>query len=865
MLEVPQALAAMASYKQFILWKIAERKGKRIKLPISPHTFQSCNAHDPGQWVTASEAVGAANGVQGEYGIGFTFTADDPFFFLDIDKCLLPSGEWSPLANTLCSYLPGAAIEVSQSGMSLHVFGMSRPVDHACKNTGLDIELYTEKRFVALTGNKIQGDAGLDFSEALAYIAPTYFPPRGSGIAVEWSSEPDPAWSGPTDDAELIERARQSQSKAAKLGSGLTFAQLWDRDVDALSRAFPDAEREFDESSADASLAQHLAFWTGNDSERILRVMMSSGLVREKWDREDYLFRTISQAVSMQTTFYRDKVVDTVGAANDAPELKASSDKQRDYAANVRAQALIACQGDQSTIDRLCGQTGVQATAKFWLDNQDKTPQELADMVTQVTKAPKPLETGTDGPVIVSGYRLMTATMQTEYFDGCVYIVELHKIFTPGGSLLKPDQFTATYGGYEFQLDDACSKTTRKAWEAFTISQVIQWPKAEGMCFRPELETGVIVIEEGRALVNVYVPIQVEMTVGDPSPVLELIKKLLPDDRDNLILTSFMAACKQYPGHKFQWAPLIQGVEGNGKTLLTRCVAHAIGNRYTHLPPANEISEKFNEWLFYKLFIGIEDVYVPSHKMEVIEVLKPMITNDRLAMRAMQQSQVMGDNRANFMLNTNHRDALRKSRNDRRFAIFYTAQQTVDDLVRDGMDGEYFPNLYRWLREGGYAIMAHYLQNFQIPAEFNPAGACHRAPKTSTTDQAIEATLGGIEQEILEAMAQGLPGFAGGWASSIAIAKLLKELHAERSVPINKRRDMMRSLGYDYHPALTKGRVNNKVRPDDGKPHLYIHEKSISRQLETPADVEKSYEAAQTMNSKAADIFGGASRDMPTT
>ena len=684
MLEVPAPIAAMANYKQFILWTITERNGKRIKLPISPHTLRSCNAHDSTQWVTAHEAVAIVNQNNGNgLGIGFVFTADDPFFFLDIDKCLLPSGQWSQLAQTLCSYFPGAAMEVSQSGTSLHVFGMSSTIDHACKNTGLDIELYTEKRFVALTGNSIQGNAGIDFSAAMAQVVPMYFPPKIASGSIEWTSEPDPAWHGPEDDAELIERARRSSSTAAKLGRGLTFAQLWDRDVDAISRAFPDAERDFDESSADASLAQHLCFWTGNDSERILRLMMQSGLVRDKWDREDYLFRTISTAVSLQAVFYCDKVVDTIGAANDAPELKASTDKQRDYAAKVRAEALIACNGDQGLIDRLCAQTGRQATAKFWLDNQDKTPQELADMVTAIAEAPNPITVGVEGPVVVSGYRLMTATMQLEYFAGCVYVVELHKIFTPGGSMLKADQFNATYGGYGFQLDDACSKTTRKAWEAFTLSQVIQWPKADATSFRPELEPGVITVEEGRALVNTYVPIDVPSQAGDPSPVLDLMKRLLPDNRDREIVISYMAACKQHPGAKFQWAPLLQGVEGNGKTLLSRCVAAAIGSKYTHLPPANEISEKFNEWLFYKLFIGIEDVYVPSHKTEVIEVLKPMITNDRLAMRAMQQSQVMGDNRANFMLNTNHRDALKKTRNDRRFAIFYTAQQTAEDLARD--------------------------------------------------------------------------------------------------------------------------------------------------------------------------------------
>ena len=147
------------------------------------------------------------------------------------------------------------------------------------------------------------------------------------------------------------------------------------------------------------------------------------------------------------------------------------------------------------------------------------------------------------------------------------------------------------------------------------------------MAFRPLEKPGALIKEEGRTLINAYVPVDTPRIAGDVTPFLRHLEKLLPVQRDRDILLAYMAACIQHKGVKFQWAPLIQGVEGNGKTLFTRCVGFAIGDRYTHLPPANEIAEKFNEWLFNKIFIGVEDVYVPDHKKEIIEVLKPMITN----------------------------------------------------------------------------------------------------------------------------------------------------------------------------------------------------------------------------------------------
>jgi hypothetical protein len=66
------------------------------------------------------------------------------------------------------------------------------------------------------------------------------------------------------------------------------------------------------------------------------------------------------------------------------------------------------------------------------------------------------------------------------------------------------------------------------------------------------------------------VPINTPRKAGDAGPFLRHLAKLLPDERDRSILLAYMAASIQHKGVKFQWAPLIQGAEGNGKTLLTR-------------------------------------------------------------------------------------------------------------------------------------------------------------------------------------------------------------------------------------------------------------------------------------------------------
>lgn len=832
---LPQALHALADYNQFILYKLIPNAGGFQKIPVNPRTrepFPKGSDWQKKPEYMADFATASANCITG-YGVGFLFTPSDPFFFLDIDDCLI-DGKWSPLALELCGAFNGAAVEISASGSGLHIFGKyNRLPPHSNKNTALGLELYTEWRFVALTGTGIIGDVASTFD--LTTVAGKYFKPHADASGALWSNEPVEQWNGPKDDATLIERMLSSKSAASVFGGKSNFQALWGADEDVLSRLYSDTDRPFDASQADAALAQHLAFWTGNNCERMLGLMWLSGLVRDKWHRDDYLQRTILRACGLQKEFYCEvdlSVVEKFGATR----IDAASESQRVYAESIRARAVSAA--DDTTAQLLCS---VPTSAKMWIDNADKTPQEIAKMLTpaaekQILKAER-----------VEGYQYLSADLQIERFDGCVYIQDLHRIFTPRGSLMKTEQFNAMFGGYVFQLDGSGDKVTRKAWEAFTESQCVRFPKADTSVFKPKAAPSELINQDGFLAVNTYVPVETPRLPGDVSPFLNHVEKLLPDANDRAILIAYMAAVVQHKGVKFQWCPLIQGTQGNGKTLFTRCVAFAIGARYTHMPKASDLTNKFNGWLLNKIFIGVEDIYVSESRREILDELKPMITGERQEIQLKGADQFTTDICANFILNSNHKDAVRKTEDDRRFAVFYTAQQSAEDIVRDGMGGAYFERLYAWLNTGGYAMVNEYLSTYSIPDALNPAIGSHRAPNTSSTAEAIQMGLGSVEQEILEAIEEQRLGFAKGWASSVALERILRDMRAERSIPRCKRAELMRSLGYVRHPHLPNGRATTVCGIDDNKkPILYVKKGHISTVNEIdPAKVVKLYLDAQ--------------------
>lgn len=781
MLNLPPSLQALGAYKQFINYILVPsqgRPGKTDKFPCDFRTGRVVSAHDPSCWTDAATAIASAVQWGPSFGVGFVFTTNDPFWFLDIDNCLLPDGsDWSPLAKGLIGAFPGAAVEVSQSGKGLHIFGTGQPPAHGCKNTPYGLEFYHADRFVALTGINAVGNAATDCTAILPGLVGQFFPPDASqGNASLWTDTPDPAWVGNKDDEELIKRALRSQSPGAAFGTKASFADLWTANIDVLAKCYPDTGgRPYDASAADSALAQHLTFWTGKNCERIRRLMFKSALVRDKYEREDYLQRTILACVARQFDVLTDKALEPV-----------------------------------------------------------------TNMATPVTS---------DVPrsKAVEGATFANTEMQQNLFAGCVYVEDLHRVLIPGGILLKPEQFKVHFGGYTFTLDNANEKTTKDAWEAFTQSQALRAPHATSSTFRPELPPGKIIERSGITLVNTYWPLNIPRKVGDVSPFLNHLAKVLPDPRDRQILLCYMAACVQHKGIKFQWAPLLQGVEGNGKTLFTRCVAESVGRRYVHWPKASKLSKEFNAWMIGKIFYGVEDIYVPDQKREVIEELKPMITGgDGLEIEGKGVDQVSSDICGNFMFNSNHKDAILKTKNDRRIAILFSAQQQASDLTRDGMDGDYFPKLYNWLRADGYAIVADLLHTFPIPDEFNPATKCQRAPITSTTGLAISASAGGIEQEVMEAIAQGLPGFCGGWISSMQLDKLLERMGAARRFTHSKRKEMLEGMGYVYHPALNEGRVNNMVLPDAGKPRLFVLKASAAFNIVGSAEAAKDYEKNNT-------------------
>ena len=145
---------------QWVCWKYERRKGKRTKVPVSARFGWNVSVTDPKSWTTFQAAYEAYLRRDELAGIGFVFTADDPFAGIDLDDCLDDDGNfvWGrDIVEELATY---TEVSPSRRGVKLFLRG-TKPAFAKCRRDGLgpdgsgELELYDQSRFFAVTGRPV--------------------------------------------------------------------------------------------------------------------------------------------------------------------------------------------------------------------------------------------------------------------------------------------------------------------------------------------------------------------------------------------------------------------------------------------------------------------------------------------------------------------------------------------------------------------------------------------------------------------------------------------------------------------------------------------------------------------------------------
>jgi P4 family phage/plasmid primase-like protien len=258
------------------------------KVPVMP-SGRNASSTDPSTWSTSAEVVEAYQR-RGFDGIGFMLGGK--FWFIDYDHVLDAKGQFldrkiEEEVNALIA--AGAYCDRSPSGTGVHVMGTYSGDPRLPGRKTAPREAYVYGRYATMTGWMLPGQTPRtslpdttevfvdsyskhfsDDDESLAFIKTTMRGPRKSEEL-------------PQDHQTLVEQLKQTDPQ---------FRQLWSGDISPAGK---------DKSKADYMAACTLARRV-QDPEALEAILRCSGLYREKWDRPDYLPRTIARVFARTPT-----------------------------------------------------------------------------------------------------------------------------------------------------------------------------------------------------------------------------------------------------------------------------------------------------------------------------------------------------------------------------------------------------------------------------------------------------------------------------------------------------------------------------------------------------------------------------------
>ncbi len=250
----------------------------RGKVPHKAVGWGLASSTNPETWATYEQAVEACRRHRHD-GIGFVFSADDPYTGIDLDNCRnLETGELAPWAAEILALFPGAYVEASYSGTGVHAITRGAPARN-WKQPYCDgrVEVYGCERYFTFTGQALEACTTIgDGQEGLTRLMALVAPPEPQAFI-------PPAVSLSLDDERVLDLAFRA-------ANGEETARLYAGDPRG------------DHSAADLALLSRLAFYT-QDTAQLDRLMRGSGLYREKWERQDYRNRTIQRALNQRETY----------------------------------------------------------------------------------------------------------------------------------------------------------------------------------------------------------------------------------------------------------------------------------------------------------------------------------------------------------------------------------------------------------------------------------------------------------------------------------------------------------------------------------------------------------------------------------
>lgn len=283
---------------------------------------------------------------------------------------------------------------------------------------------------------------------------------------------------------------------------------------------------------------------------------------------------------------------------------------------------------------------------------------------------------------------------------------------------------------------------------------------AHSTMYRPDLpECGDDVFwSGGMPFVNSYMPQSVPGVDSDWQnkeswkSCEQHILNILSDEAGQLVI-KWMAHNVQFPGKKILWAPIIVGVQGDGKTTISKMLGAAMGHQNVSPVSPEAMFSEFTGWAEGSCVKVLEEIRVHGNsRHNAMNKLKPLITNDQVEIVRKGKDGKQVANVTNYLALTNHMDALALDEGDRRWGVFKTKFDDRQMMLAEFND-EYWEALHSGIAKEPETIRA-WLLNVSLEGFNRVAG-----PEIGEHKRAmIESTRSPDQIDVEEAIACGWHG-----------------------------------------------------------------------------------------------------------
>ena len=268
------------------------------------------------------------------------------------------------------------------------------------------------------------------------------------------------------------------------------------------------------------------------------------------------------------------------------------------------------------------------------------------------------------------------------------------------------------------------------------------------------------------AYVNTYSDQGIPELPGELSPADEQaiqiflghFEHLIANERDRRLFLDFLTFIVQNPGQRVNWAILLQGTEGDGKSYFANILKAVLGITNVNVIRGKEMEEKYNPWAENALVCFVEDARLHgNNRFDVINTLKPMITNTTVTIRRMNVNVYEVVNTISYILTSNLKDALPVGDEDSRiFPLFtrFQSQPAIKSFKEANPD--YYPRLWGTMNFAG--AIRQFLLNREVSDDFNPRD---RAPVSSYRREMVALNRSPEEQALADALEESTePAFS---------------------------------------------------------------------------------------------------------